>query len=197
MAFTTLPTIPLAAGAGFKRPTELPAIVHLVDPAIDVMTDFSVVYPVTVKPDIPIDEALERMKSAGVRLLLVINNAEEIIGLITANDIQGGRPLEIVRENQIPRPEIPVEMIMRPQADTVALDLEVVKQFQVGHIVESLRQLERRHILVVGTEEGAGKPQVCGLFSMSEIEKKLGSDTDKLLAPDHVSSLAEILHERG
>ena len=196
MKFTPQPYMTLKPGTTFIRPPELPRIIRLEDPAADVMTDFNEVHPVTTSPGIPIDLALDRMKSAGVRLLLVINDDEQIIGLVTSNDIQGEKPIEIVHEQRIPRSNITVEMIMVPQPAMNAMDLEQVGKLQVGHIVETLNQLGRRHLLVAQTDPESGAHQVCGLFSMSQIEKQLGLDR-KVSKETHSPTVAGLLHELG
>lgn len=70
-------------------------------PAVEVMTDFSHVTPVTVEPVCGLDHALDRMKTMGVRMLLVTDNHDDINGVITSYDLQSEKPLRIVRENGI------------------------------------------------------------------------------------------------
>lgn len=192
--FSPLPSVNLQADTGFRRPEELPRIIHAEDPALEVFTDFSVIHPVTAPPDMQIDGALARMKSAGVRLLLVIDEVEKVIGLITAADIQGERPVELVQEDRIPRTEITVRMLMTAQPNIIALKLENVQYAQVGDIIESLKQLERQHVLVVDTDSETGRQLVCGLFSISRISKLMGRDYAESTKTAH--SLAEVVQER-
>ena len=195
MKFTPQNTLSLQAGAGVVRPVEPPRLVHLDDPARMVMTDFSKVFPITINPEATIDEALELMKNQGVRLLLVIDPNDHVIGLITATDIQGQKPIELVQEQRIPHAEITVAMIMSSQANIQGLPLEDVQRLQVGHIAETLRQLERQHILVLNTND-AGQQTICGLFSMSQIRKQL-TPRSQLPEADHISTVSELVQERG
>lgn len=185
--------IPLQANVTFDRPPEPPELVHRDSPAIKVMTDFNRVRPVTVRPDVPIDVALEQMKSAGVRLLLVIDAADAIIGVISAKDIQGERPVKIVEQSRVQRGDITVQMVMTPQPEVTALDVKSVRDARVGHIIETLHRLERQHILVVRTD--TGRQQVCGMFSTSEINKRLSRGMAEEVPAAH--SLAEMVHEIG
>ena len=59
--------------------------------AVEVMTDFSVIIPVTVAEDVQIDVALERMKRQHVRMLFVTTNVGKLLGVITARDILGSK----------------------------------------------------------------------------------------------------------
>ncbi len=105
--FATLSYIPLKPKTTYLHPPEPPLVVHLDSPALTVMTYFTYVHPVTVDPEMSIDGALQTMKIAGVRLLFVIDNSQQIIGLITANDIMGERPIKVVEETRVKRSQIP------------------------------------------------------------------------------------------
>jgi CBS domain containing-hemolysin-like protein len=192
--FASLAHVPLQPATTFFRPLEQPRVVHLDDPAVEVMTDFKVVNPVTVKPNVPIDMALEKMKATGVRLLIVIDTHDQIVGLVTAKDIQGEKPVELVQEQRTPRSEIHVAMIMTPQAKIIALNLGSLSNARVGHVVETLRELELQHILVVENDPDSKQQRVRGLFSTSEISRQVGRDVSKIAAPAH--SLAEMMRER-
>jgi CBS domain containing-hemolysin-like protein len=140
-AFEPLYNIPLETETTFDRPSVPPELVHLDSPALDVFTDFRVVKPVTVAPYVPIDAAVEMMKSAGVRLLLVTNGDEKILGIVTASDITGEDPINLIHEMQVKRSEISVEMLMTPRSAIRVLNMLSVEGAQVGHIVETLHRL--------------------------------------------------------
>ena len=106
-SFAAVPCLTLKPQSTLAHPTTPPELVKLGSPAVSVMTTFKAVHPVTTRADVRIDAALDKMKTAGVRLLFVVNDAEEIIGLITAKDIMGERPIKFTQETRIPRAEIP------------------------------------------------------------------------------------------
>lgn len=191
--FAPLSRIGLRPRTSFVHPPRPPELIHLDSPALTVMTDFRLVHAVTVAPSVPIDEALAKMKTAGVRLLLVVGEANEIIGLITANDIMGERPIKILEETRVQRAAITVQTIMTPQAEILVLNMLSVRNAQVGHIIETLRALERQHVLVVEVDEATMEQRVVGMFSTSQISKLLGSDVSEEVPPAH--SLAEMLHQ--
>jgi len=191
--FVPLFHIPLDSATTFEHPPEPPELIRLDSPATTVMTDFRFVQPVTVGPAVPIDDALQRMKTAGVRLLLVTNEADEIIGLITAKHIQGEKPIRIIEETRVQRSKIAVEAIMTPQSEITALNILSVRNAQVGHIIETLHQLERQHTLVVEVDDASQTQKVIGLFSISQISKHLGQDVTETVVPAH--SLAEMVQQ--
>ena len=190
-AFVPRHVIPLQPQSGITRPSELPEMVHLDSPALDVMTDFTVVRPVTVGAHVSIDRALAGMKSAGVRLLLVIDADQGVIGVVTANDLQGDKPIRLMEEERLERAGVAVGKVMTPQPEIGVLDLRSVVDSQVGHIITTLELLERQHVLVVEVEPGEGQQCVRGLFSTSQIAKQLGRPVDVGLHAAH--SLAEMV----
>jgi CBS-domain-containing membrane protein len=193
--YAMLSHIQLAPATTYACPPEPPAEVDLDSPAVDVMTDLDLIHAVTIGPQAVIDDALEHMKTKGVRLLLVTNEREEIVGLITAKDIQGERPVKLAAEARIARSGITVRMIMTPQEELVALNLISVRNARVGHVVATLNHFERQHMLVVEVDAATRFQRLRGIFSTSQISKQLGRDVTRMTGAAH--SLAELQHEIG
>lgn len=191
--FGVLPRVTLQRGATIVQPAR-PRFLPIDAPATSVMTDFARVWAVTVAPDVPIDDALERMKRAGVRMLLVVDDRERFIGLITARDVQGERPVQIVRAGGVTRRDITVVDLMVPQAAIEVFTMSSVANARVGHVVNTLHALERQHGLVVEVD-ASGRQQIRGMFSTSEIAKRLGRPVEETVASAH--SLAELQEVRS
>lgn len=171
--YTPLPDHPLAAGATVMRRVD--ATDHRVtedQPALEVMTDLTQVDAVRVAPNLSIDAALERMKSAGVRLLFVTNPADELLGVITSRDIEGEKPVRFQHEVGVSHAEVLVRDIMTPRDKLEALRFEDVLHAQIGDIVATLRHMGRQHALVV--ERSNDGERVHGMFSTSRIGRQLG-----------------------
>ena len=191
--FHALSYIPLKANSVCAKPAEPPSFVYLDDPALSVMTDFETHTAITITASASIDEALEHMKASGVRLLLVIDAEHSVIGLITSTDIMGERPITLAQELRIPHTEIAVNQIMTPLGKIEAFDFIIVNEARVGHIVETLNQLERQHMLVVEADNENDRHVIRGLFSISQISKQLHRDVKHHAGAAH--SLAEIIHD--
>lgn len=181
----------LDAGAVIARPRAA-ATVTLDSPAIAVMTDFRRVRAVSIDAHASIDMALAVMRYAQVRLLLVTSGDDRLSGLITARDIEGEKPIRIARDTGQSHKDITVGAVMTPRASITALPLISVERWRVGHIVATLRYLERQHTLVVDTAANGGQ-RVCGLFSTTQIGRQLGEDVDIVQASAH--TLAELQHD--
>ena len=188
-------TVPLEAGASYRRPPQPADWVQLTDPALSVFTDFREVEPRTAGPAVPIDVALERMKAEGVRLLLVVEPADAIVGLVTAKDIQGETPIQLARDRRVPRSALTVADIMTPRSRISVLNMISVEEATVGHILATLQALERLHTLVVEPDEATGRQVVRGMFSTSRIQRQMHRRERERIPPAH--SLAEIVHSVG
>ncbi|BAV32929.1 hypothetical protein SCL_0607 [Sulfuricaulis limicola] len=192
-SYETIKCISLKPQSTLGHPTAPPEMVKLDSPAAAVMTSFKTVHPITTHPELPIDVALKKMKTAGVRLLFVMNNADQIIGLITAKDIMGERPIQITRQMQVPRAAITVAAVMTPQPDICALDALAVRDARVGDIVETLNAQNRQHALVVETDKATQSQRVIGMFSTSQISKLLGYNVTPEVRP--AGSLAALVEQ--
>lgn len=149
----------------------LPEVVHMEDPALSVMMDFTQSPPKTIDEGLSIDEALNTMKRYGVHLLFVVNNSDQPIGIITSEDILGERPIKIQQEGRTPRSKILVKMLMEKLKTIPALDIETINSFKVGNIVNTLRSLHSHYAIVVKSN-GAEKT-IRGIFTTSQISQQL------------------------
>lgn len=172
--YTALESVTLAPGVGYAQPAQaLVSNVALDDPAIQVMTDFRSATAVIILPGDTVNEAHRRMIQRGVRLLLVVDQDRQVLGLITATDVLGEKPLQVITQRGISRQELLVRDIMTPQRLLEALRLEDVRVAKVGHIVATLRGAGRQHTLVV-EHDASGRQFVRGLFSATQIARQLG-----------------------
>jgi CBS-domain-containing membrane protein len=172
--YHVLPVVPLQRGATFVMPKQLVAAeVGMDHPALSVMTDFATVSALTILPLESIEVARTRMIHHGVRSLLVSDDQHHILGVITANDLSGERPMHVIRTQGIRHAEVLVKDIMTPRENLEVLCMADLQVAKVGDIVSTLQAQGRQHALVV--ERGADQSQkLRGLFSASQIGRQLG-----------------------
>ena len=172
--YAPLTSYRLNAGSGFAQPAQVfPERVDMDDSALLVMTDFERVSAVLIRSSDGIEEANLRMIQRGVRLLLVVDAQRIVAGLITANDIMGEKPLQIITERGGRRQDIVVRDIMTPQDRLEVLDLTDVQRARVGQLVATLKESARQHALVVD-HDASGRQRVRGMFSVTQIARQLG-----------------------
>ena len=182
--YKSLPIQEIGTGAGFRRPTQPPAgQVTRDSPARDVMTDLSRTTPATIRPHAPLAGANQFMITRGVRLLLVVDDSENVVGVITATDILGERSLRMSTERGLKRDELTVSEVMTPASRVEVIDFSELQSARVGHVVETLRRSGRQHVLVVDHEPvpssrplapAIQRPMVRGIFSLSQVARQLG-----------------------
>jgi CBS-domain-containing membrane protein len=164
----------LRPGSGYAQPSQVvPERATLEDPAQNVMTDLRAVSAVIILSGDSVEEAHRRMIQRGVRLLLVVDQNRQVVGVITATDILGEKPMQAVTQRGIRREELLVRDIMTPQERLEVLDLAEVRSAHVGHVVATLKQAGRQHAVVV-ERDTAGHHVVRGLFSATQIARQLG-----------------------
>lgn len=164
----------LRSGSGYAHPSQhLPDRVSLEHSALDVLTDFDRITAVIILAGDTLDEAHRRMIQRGIRLLLVVDQDRRVVGVITATDILGEKPVQTLVERGIRREELTVRDIMTPQERLEVLHYEDVRVAKVGHIVATLQKSGRQHALVVDVS-GDGRHTVRGVFSATQIARQLG-----------------------
>lgn len=173
--YSALQSSLLKGGSSFVRPVQkLPERVKLSDPATSVMTDLNKVSVVSVRAKTSMDKANAKMIRYGVRTLLVLDDNDQVAGLLTASDVLGEKPMRFLQHMGGTHADILVRDIMTTQRELDVLKIEDVQNAQVGQIVATLKKSHRQHVLVVA--EGAdGKQAVCGLFSITQIARQLGA----------------------
>jgi CBS-domain-containing membrane protein len=177
--YRTLVHEKLTLGTGISRPVRPVSIVTLDDPAIEVMTDLEKEKAVTIGPTASIDTANRLMMASGVRLLLVVESLDRVVGLITATDILGEKPMQVVgRTPGRAYSDIVVQNIMSPAEEIEVLAFDEVRTARVGDVVATLRDAGRQHALVVAQFGPAATPVIRGIFSATQIGKQLGIRVD-------------------
>ena len=162
----------------FQQPVLPPSPhVDLEDAAADVMTDFRRVRAITVPATVSMDYASERMRANRVHLLLVTDERNTIVGLITSTDIASERPLVHMRRFGMRREELSVADIMTPTERIEVIEMADVVRARVGHVVATLKAVGRQHAMVVDRDD-AGRSIVRGLFAVSQLNRQLAETFD-------------------
>jgi CBS domain-containing protein len=172
--YTPLPFALLQPAAPYAQPTQsVPDRVSLDDPAPQVMTDFRSVTAIIILSGDTVEEAHRRMIQRGVRLLLVVDQDRRVAGVVTATDILGEKPMQVITQRGIRREELLVRDIMTAQEVLEVLSMSDVRTAKVGHIVATLQRSGRQHAIVVELD-ARGSQTVRGLFSATQVARQLG-----------------------
>lgn len=165
-----------------------PAHVDMDHPATSVMTDLRHTRAVTIGPDATVEVANQRMIHARVRLLLVTDATGNVVGLVTARDLLGEKPIRIAVDEGTARNAVAVQRVMVRREHIQVLDYEQVQHSSVGDVVKTLRDSGRQHALVL---ERGHVPVIRGIFSTTQIGRQLGAPIE---ASERPQSFAEVEH---
>jgi len=159
----------------FRPIQDLPELVNMNSPALDVMTDLKKVTAMSINPCATLDEASQRMTSSNVHLLFVTNQFHHVLGIITSNDLIGEKMVKYLSEVGGKREEVMVRDLMTPQSRIEVLDMSEIKGSRVSDVVEVMKHARRRHALVAD-RDFSGSQVICGVFSTVQISKQLGEE---------------------
>lgn len=173
LEYRPLAKMAIAASGCYLFEAFNPPAVTVDSDATLVMTDLSQVPSATIHAEATLEEANHSMLVRGVRLLIVVDETQQIAGLVTTTDILGEKPVLVAQKHQSRRGELRVADVMVPVDRVEALAIEDVRKASVGDIVATLKSDGRAHAIVIG--QGQDKKQyLLGIFSASQIARQLG-----------------------
>ncbi len=143
-------------------------------PAIEAMTDFARVTAATISADASLIQANSTMIARGVRLLIVTGESGSLLGLITARDTLGEKPVQVSQARGGKPNELIVADLMCPVGDIDIIYLKDVVNARVVDILDAMRAVGRQHLLVEDADPLTGEPRVRGVFSATHIGRLLG-----------------------
>lgn len=164
------------------------------DPASTVFTDLRIAPSVVVPADETLDDARRLMIHAGVRMAFVLDAAGDVVGLVTAADLHGERPMLVAMKRSTGHGDLDVTDVMTPVAQWSTLEVERMGMAQVGDIVATFRASGERYLIVTEADPaGSGARVIRGLFSANRVERAIGHAIEDELRTRSFASLATVL----
>lgn len=139
-------------------------LVNMASSALEVMTDLHFVSASNIHSGFTITQASQQMISQGVRLLLVVEDSDHVIGLVTSRDFN---------INEMPK-ETKIDSVMTPFNEIEVMSMEEVLHAVVGDVVETLKQSKRQHALAAENDPVTDQLVIRGVFSATQISRQLG-----------------------
>ncbi|MEQ8691359.1 MAG: CBS domain-containing protein [Pseudomonadales bacterium] len=157
----------------------------LESPALEVFTDFRQYQPLLIDADVSVEEVERHMIRAHVKLKLVLDAQDQLLGVVSFRDLRGERYQHLIGQGTA-RSAIKVRDVMTPRAELRALAYAELTDARVGDVVETLRSEHCQHFVVIDEELEA----VRGLLSASDLARRLHVPIEITHAP----TFAEICH---
>lgn len=143
------------------------------DPALSVMTDFRERSSVTVSETTTIDAALEHMKHTGVRCAFAIDEPQRlVVGLITAYDIMGEKPMRHMQATSTARSHVLVKDLMTRLPDWQVVEVKLIERHTVAAVARLFDETLLTHVIVTETDE-RGMQRLRGILSASKVRRLL------------------------
>jgi len=134
------------------------------------------------------------MVASGVRLLLVTETPDRVVGLITATDILGEKPMQVIGQaHGRTYSDVVVQNIMTPAEEMEVLAFDAVRTARVGDVVTTLQEAGRLHAVAVARSGPGTTPVIRGIFSATQIGKQLGARVDTTHSAKTFAELEAIL----
>lgn len=169
---------------------ELPKVQRMAlphDAALTLLTDLHHSACVVAHQDDGLDATLHLMMRAGVRMVFVAGAGGELVGMVTAEDLQGELPVVRATSGLVPHRELTVAEVMVPVTQWHTVDLASVRTARLGDVAETMHEHGLRYLLV--TQNKQGKTVLRGLFSASRLEMAMNTTIEPHL---HSRSFAEL-----
>lgn len=141
------------------------------EPAIAVMTDHRLEKANMCLANKSIDRAMKQMAENNTNMLLVTNEDQVVIGLITSADISGEKPIQYVQETGKTRDQLCVRHLMTPIKSLPVMEISKILDSSIGDVLHTLNEIGSEFILVSSLQDGV--PAIRGIFSARSIARSL------------------------
>jgi len=157
------------------------------DPALSLLTDLHHGPCVVASHRDGLSETLHLMMRSGVRMVFVAGSDGALVGMATAEDIQGERPVLHASRHHVQHHELTLADVMVPVARWDTVDMAEVRHARLGDVAATLHEHGLRYLLV--TQRKQGETVLRGLFSARRLEMAMQT----AIEPDlHSRSFAEL-----
>ncbi len=164
---------------------------QLSDPALTLFTNLHHSPCVIASHRDGLDQTLHLMRRAGVRMVFVAGADGELVGMVTAEDLQGERPVLRASAHHVRHHELTLADIMVPITQWDTVDIAHVRSARIGDLVATMHEHNLRYLLV--TQNKDGSTMLRGLFSASRLEQALNTTIEPDLHSRNFAELEQVL----
>lgn len=157
----------------------------LQSPALSIFTDFKVHQPVEIEGDTPAVQAEFLMRKAHVHLQLVVDKNDELIGMVSHEDLSEGSLLAHHAKGHS-REDLLVKHLMTPREHIKALGYRQLTHCTIGDVVHTLQTQRQQHCLILDRE----LHHIRGIVSAGDIARRL----HMTLQIENVPTFVDIFH---
>ncbi|PYE31800.1 CBS domain protein [Idiomarina fontislapidosi] len=116
--------------------------------ALHVFDDFERHDPLLLRATTSLDRAEQLMHSAKVRYACVVNNNEQIIGLVALREFHSRHAMQVSQSTQLPWAELTVGDLMRKLDELPQAEYKQLQKARIGDAAATLKSAGRDFLLV-------------------------------------------------
>lgn len=169
----------------------LPKVAHLDDSAIEAMIDFRLVKPLIFNKTELMVAARRAMELSDLHVALVLDSHKQLVGLISLEQILSEKSVKMVESRRVERKDVQLSSMMTPLKNVAVVDFAKLKYAKVGHVVSTLKTIQRYYILVIEHDVNNEKSIVRGIFLASHLSRLL--DEHITIDPLQAKPLLELI----
>ncbi len=162
------------------------------DPALSLLTDLRHAPCIVASHSDSLPDTLKLMQRARVRMVFVAGADGQLVGMVTAEDIQGERPVMRASSHHMSHRDLTLADVMIPVALWETVDLVQVRTARLGDIAATLHAHGLRYLLV--TQNKDGRTVLRGLFSAHRLEMAMNMTIEADLHSRSFAELGQVLH---
>ncbi|WMS85719.1 hypothetical protein [Pleionea litopenaei] len=148
--------------------------------------------PLSLKDNTTLAQAELIFKQTQSNTAFVVNNASNVVGLITKATISGRDAMSIASQRGISRAELTVDLLMIPVAKLYVVDREVLTTLTIQQLVSAMSLQSLDYLLV--SEEG----RLVGCIDFREVSRLTGQKVTPTHRPDSLLGIVEnLMHQRS
>ncbi len=160
--------------------------------ALNVFRDFKKHKALTVAEDMPIIDVKKKLIDTLKDIVLVTNTNNKVIGTLALHYLEGRAVQKRADDEGLKISDMVANDAKISLANVNTISYSVIESSKIGHILNTLINSDRHHIIVYDTDENGNK-YIRGYFSLAFIRRKIGLDLKHLNRKDGLTKLSENL----
>ncbi|WP_338364008.1 CBS domain-containing protein [uncultured Pseudoalteromonas sp.] len=147
---------------------EQQSAINLTSPALTVINNFTQKTPIRAQYDTTISDALKQVLAEHSDYVLVTDEAQKLIGIVSSADLQSAKITAIAQRLNTTRNEVSLRYIMTPISQLSGVSMQSLSYASIGDALQTMEHQGSMFLLATTTNN-----EICGLISARQIAKTL------------------------
>ena len=158
-------------------------LIDLSSPALKMVNNFTQKTPIRAEHGTTITDALKQVSAQQSGFVLVTDEHQKLIGLVSSADLQSSKITIIAERLNMQRSEVSLRDIMTPVSRLTGVSMQSLSYACIGDALQTMEHQGTMFLLVTTASN-----EICGLISARQIAKTLH-------IPVHISPIAHSFSE--